>query len=82
MPVYADRKTVLTLADHYPAILKVALKLNAKASTPQRAAWDLNVTVPAVSWPGGALPEQSAVTLRIAGTTRQIRIPVTGTATR
>jgi hypothetical protein len=82
VPVYADRKTVLTLADHYPAILKVSLKLNEKASTPRRARWDLTVTVPALGWLGGALPEQSAVTLRITDTSRQIRIPVTGTATR
>jgi hypothetical protein len=82
VPVYADRKAVLTLANHYPAILKVGLRRNEKASTPQRARWDLTVTVPALGWLGGALPEQSAVTLRIAGTPRQIRIPVTGTATR
>lgn len=83
VPVYANPKTVLTLAGRYPEILIVGLKRNEKQSTPHRSRWDLTVTVPALSWLGGTLPEQSAVMLSIAGTPpRQIRIPVTGTATR
>jgi hypothetical protein len=101
-PAAADRTVVvpistadtanLEVVSHHPALLQVKLTRAGKAPAPARAQWDLKVTVPALTWRSGALPENSEVVLRVAGTpasgkrpatpTRLMRIPVVGTATR
>ncbi len=79
-PLYGNPKAVIELVSHSPEILKVTLQRNPKESTPLRGRWDLRVTVPANSW-RGPMPDTAGVMLRVAGTSRLIRIPVLGTAT-
>jgi hypothetical protein len=75
-----DPNTVLTVDSAKPAYLKVQIKANKEASTPQKAGWTLEVEVPADSHLG-TFAEDSAVILRTQATPpRYIRIPVVGSA--
>jgi hypothetical protein len=82
IPLYANSDVNLELSEHFPPFFKVELQKNARESTPQRAQWDLKLTVPAGEWTG-ELPTDSRVMVRIAGNPpRLINIPVVGLATR
>jgi hypothetical protein len=92
VPIFTTNAARLETVSHYPDLLKVELTRVKSASTTSRTQWDLKVIVPAGSWPGGPLPENSEVVLRLAGMppsgnrpatpSRLFRIPVVGNATR
>ena len=80
--IHANPKFKLEYVEHTPKDLKVKLTPNPTGSTPTRAAWNLEVTVPAGTRTG-PLPEDARITLRIAADPpRLIRIPVLGIVTR
>ena len=82
VPLFADPKRVIEPLSGNPKFLNVEVKRSPRGSTPQRARWDLKVTVPAHAWIG-PLPAHAIVTLRISGGTPQlINIPVVGLATQ
>jgi hypothetical protein len=92
LPILSARSATLELVRHHPPLLKVELKRAGTTALADRARWELRVTVPARSWPGGPLPDNSEIVLRVVGTpasgttpgtpTRLVHIPVVGTATR
>jgi hypothetical protein len=80
--LWTERGTTLSLAKHHPG-LYVKLTENTKESTSSKRHWELKIEI----FPGsqtGPLPDDSAIILRIPETqstpSRQIRIPVLGTA--
>jgi hypothetical protein len=82
VPLFADPKLTIEPSVSNPKFLHVELKRSPKGSTPQRAQWDLKVTVPAHAW-SGPLPAHATITLRVPGPQpRLINIPVVGVATQ
>jgi hypothetical protein len=74
----ADEKLMLEPYARQPGWLAVKLTRDEKNVSPGRRIWRLEVTVPANTPTVRSMVEPDAVTLRIAGTERYVRIPVEG----
>lgn len=71
----------LGLESHRPSFLTVKLRIDSKESTARQRKWVLEVAVPPDQDRTGPLGEESAIFLRLKGTSsRKIRIPIIGTA--